>query len=328
MILYPEISLVIPVYNEGNLIKNSIAIIDEQIKKVTSQYEIIIIDDGSSDNTWIELSELNRQIPNVACIKLSRNFGKEYALSAGIEQAKGKAVIIMDADLQHPPSLLSEMIQIWRDQNVSIVECVKRDRGKESIRNKVGAKVFYRLLKALTGYNLQGASDFKLLDRKVVQAWTQMPEKNLFFRGMTAWVGFKRVSLEFDVAERADGQTKWSLVKLIKLSLSAIVSFTSLPLRLVSIIGIVFFIAAIILGVQTLYHKLNGTAVTGFTTVILLQLIIGSVVMTSLGIIGEYISAIYNEVKGRPRYIIQEMLTTKETYRTENTEKELTSVYG
>ena len=328
MPLYPEVSLVIPVYNEEALIKKSIAIIDEQIKKVTNQYEIIIIDDGSSDNTWMELIELNQQIPNVACLKLSRNFGKEYALSAGIEQAKGKAVIIMDADLQHPPSLLSEMIKIWREDNVGIVECVKRDRGKESIRNKIGAKLFYSLLKTLTGYNLQGASDFKLLDKKVVQAWSQMPEKNLFFRGMTAWVGFKRVRLEFDVAERADGETKWSLVKLIKLSLNAIVSFTSLPLRIVSIIGILFFIAAIILGIQTLYHKLNGTAVTGFTTVILLQLIIGSVVMTSLGIIGEYISAIYNEVKGRPRYIIQEMLTTNGTHRSENKEKELISVHG
>ncbi len=327
MSINPEISIVIPVYNEGSHIKESVQIINEQIKKATNHYEIIIIDDGSSDNTWEQLNEINHLLPHTTCIKLSRNFGKEYALSAGIEQTKGKAVIIMDADLQHPPTLIPEMVKLWRKEKVGIVECIKKDRGEESLRNKIGSKLFYRLLKTLTGYNLQGASDFKLLDQKVVHAWFQMSEKNLFFRGMTAWVGFKKIQLEFDVAKRANGETKWSLVKLIKLSLNAIVSFTSLPLRLVSIVGFVFFIAAFILGIQTLYQKINGTAVTGFTTVILLQLMIGSIIMTSLGIIGEYIAAIYNEVKGRPRYLIQETLVANHQIESKNEEERYT-IYG
>jgi polyisoprenyl-phosphate glycosyltransferase len=304
----PEISIVIPVYNEEDHIDKSIKIIETHIKKATENYEIILIDDGSTDRTFTILNKMVKVIPKLHVLKLSRNFGKEFALCAGLENASGDAVLIMDADLQHPPDLIKKMVDVWRKQNVDIVEGVKRSRGKESLRNRAGASVFYGSLKLLTGYNLHGNSDFKLLDRKVVHAWSQLPERNTFFRGMTAWLGFNKVQVEFDVSERVDGHSKWSLVNLIKLALSAVVSFTSLPLRFVSLTGVIFFIAAFLLSLHTLYQKLIGNALTGFTTVILLLLIIGSVMMISLGIIGEYIAAIYNEVKGRPRYLVQHSL--------------------
>lgn len=302
----PEISVLIPVYNEGEHIAASAKTIADQVKKVAQSYELIMVDDGSTDNTWEKLNEIAQKQVHCVLIRLSRNFGKEYALSAGLEQAAGNAVIVMDADLQHPPSMIAKMIDEWRKQEVGIVECVKSSRGKESFNNRIGSKLFYGMLKLLTGYSLEGASDYKLLDRKVVQAWSGMKERSLFFRGMTAWLGFQKVTLEFHVPPRVEGLSKWNLPHLVKLAANAVVSFTSLPLRFVSLIGFAFSVAAVLLGVQTLWNKINGAAVTGFTTVILLLLIIGSVVMISLGIIGEYIAAIYNEMKGRPRYVIEE----------------------
>ncbi|WHY76789.1 glycosyltransferase family 2 protein [Neobacillus sp. WH10] len=306
----PNITLVIPVYNEGSHIIHSLKVIENEIRNVTQKYEIIIVDDGSTDNTWMEISNHLNSLPNLFIIRLSRNFGKESALVAGLEHAAGEAVIIMDADLQHPPSLIPKMINIWKEDEVGIVECVKRERGKEKLRYRLGANFFYWILKRFTGYNLKGASDYKLLDKKVLEAWKKMPEKDTFFRGMTAWLGFKKIKCEFDVSPRIDGEPKWGFTKLIKLALNAVVSFSSLPLRFVSIVGLLFFIAAIFLGIQTLYQKINGNALTGFTTVILLQLIIGSVFMISLGVFGEYLSAIYKEVKGRPRYLIENVMVS------------------
>ncbi|WLD93927.1 glycosyltransferase family 2 protein [Alkalihalobacillus sp. AL-G] len=309
---HPKICLVIPVFNEGSHILHSLKRIEEEVIKVTLNYEIIVVDDGSTDDTWMKLSEDKGVLPNnLFVIKFSRNFGKEAALVAGLEHANGQAVIIMDADLQHPPSLISEMVNRWKDEDIGIVECVKRERGKENLRYRLGTKLFYWIVRRMTGYDLKGASDYKLLDQKVVHAWKQMPERDTFFRGMTAWLGFKKVQYEFNVSPRVNGEPKWSTPKLIKLALNAVVSFTSLPLRFVSILGFLFFIAAIFLGIHTLYQKFNGNALTGFTTVILLQLIIGSVFMISLGVIGEYISAIYKEVKGRPRYLIENTVVSE-----------------
>jgi polyisoprenyl-phosphate glycosyltransferase len=306
----PKISLVIPVYNEGSHIVYSLKQIIKEIKKVTNNFEIIVVDDGSLDKTWMELLDNLFFLPNLFVIKLSRNFGKESALVAGLEQATGDAVIVMDADLQHPPSLIPEMINIWKNEDVGIIECIKRERGEESLRYRLSAKFFYWLLEKFTGYDLKGASDYKLLDKKVLNAWKKLPEKDTFFRGMTAWLGFKKIQFGFDVSPRIDGKPKWGFTNLVRLALNAVVSFSSLPLRFVSMVGILFFFAAFILGIHTLYQKINGNALTGFTTVILLQLIIGSVFMISLGIFGEYISAIYKEVKGRPRYIIENVMVS------------------
>jgi len=246
---------------------------------------------------------IHSEIPQVEGIRLSRNFGKERALCAGLEHACGQAVIIMDGDLQHPPELIPQMMEYWRSNKAKIVECVKKTRSQEPFSYRMSTKLFYGLLQKLTKYKLQGASDYKLLDREVVEAWINMPERITFFRGMIAWLGFSRIQIEFDVAPRIEGKTKWKITTLVKLALQAVVTFTSWPLRFVTIIGMLFFVGAIIIGVQTLYMKLAGIAVTGFTTVILLLLIMNSMIMLSIGMLGEYIAAIYDEVKGRPRYI-------------------------
>ena len=305
------ISVIIPVFNEQNHISNSIDIIRTELLKINIQFEFIIVDDGSRDNTWSILKELSKDINDIYAIKLSRNFGKEAALCSGLEIARGNACLVMDADLQHPPKLIHHMIEKWKYEGYDVVEAVKSHRGKESFVNKVGASIFYTLLERLSGFKLYGASDYKLLDRKVVDAWKELPERDTFFRGMSAWVGFNRASLSFEVASRTEGKSKWSILHLVKLAVTAITSFSTLPLQIVTFMGTLFLIGSFILGIQTLFMKFSGIAVTGFTTVILLLLIIGSTLMISLGIIGTYIARIYNEVKARPRYVIKETIESK-----------------
>lgn len=300
----PVYSVVIPVYREGTHLSTVLSIIQKELDSLQSLYEVVLVDDGSPDNTWDIIKGLSIHYPRLKALRLSRNFGKEYALCAGLEAAKGQAIIVMDGDLQHPPHLIPEMARIWREADVEIVEAVKVYRGKESMWGKLGAYVFYSILNNLSGYNLKGASDYKLLDRKVVNAWLQMGERNLFFRGMTAWLGFRRAQIPFEVAARVGGQSGWSILKLIKLAITGLTAFSSLPLQFVTFSGLMFLIFAAVIGVQTLVLKLTGQAVSGFATVIILILIIGSLLMISLGIIGEYIAKIYEEVKGRPRYII------------------------
>lgn len=302
----PLISIVIPVYNEGPHIRNSIETVRAVLIRNGIAHEFVLIDDGSRDNTWAALKKLAGEIPQVHSLRLSRNFGKEAALCAGLDAVQGCACVVMDADLQHPPELIPDMVRLWRDEGWDIVDGVKSSRGKEALGYKLGARLFYSLFQKLTGFDLRGASDFKLLDARALEAWRQMKERDTFFRGMAAWVGFKRTSLLFEVASRVEGTTKWSPVKLARLFFSAITAFSSMPLQLITALGGVFFIGSLLLAIETLYLKFNGEALSGFTTVILLQLIIGSALMFSLGIIGTYLARIYDEVKGRPRYLISE----------------------
>ena len=302
------LSVVIPVYQEGNHILHSIQVIDTVLNLHKIKHEFILVDDGSRDNTWEQLILLSTRIKNVNAIRFSRNFGKESALCAGLENAKGDMVAVMDSDLQHPPELLPEMVRIWREEGFDVIEGVKNTRGKEKSFHKFCAKTFYKFIYITSNIDLSNASDYKILDRKVIEAWKQMPEKTTFFRGMSAWVGFSRKQISFDVKERVDGKSKWSILHLFKLAVNAITSFTTVPLHFITILGTVLFILSIGLGIQTLYMKLSGKALDGFTTVILLQLLIGSCIMISLGIIGIYLTKIYHEVKARPRYLISDCI--------------------
>jgi dolichol-phosphate mannosyltransferase len=302
------LSVVIPVYQEGSHIKSTIRAIERVLIENHLNYEFVLIDDGSTDNTWSELMGLAKDSNRISILKLSRNFGKESALCAGLEYAAGDMVLVMDADLQHPPELIPDMVKAWLEDSYDVVEGIKRSRGKENRFYRACARLFYYLIYKSSDINLGQASDFKLMDRKVVEAWKSLPERALFFRGMSAWLGFKRKEIEFDVAQRVNGKTKWSLLRLIRLAANAITSYTSVPLHFITLMGIIMFTGAIILGVQTLFMKISGRASDGFTTVILLQLIIGSAIMTSLGIIGIYLTKIYKEVKSRPRYIISDYI--------------------
>lgn len=313
-----KLSLVIPVYNEGSHIKNTIGIIENTLINNNIRYEFILIDDGSRDNTWEELKKLAEANPHITSLRLSRNFGKESALCAGLEYAGGAMVLVMDADLQHPPEIIPEMVKAWREEGYDVVEGIKSSRGKENPVYRLCAKIFYYIIYKTSEINLGKASDFKLMDRKVIEAWKEMPERATFFRGMTAWLGFDRKQILFDVAERVNGKTKWSFLRLIRLAMNAITSYTSVPLHCITVLGIIMFIGAFLLGIQTLYMKFAGKATSGFTTVILLQLIIGSSIMISLGMIGIYLTKIYKEVKARPRYLISKCVRSRSCAKEED----------
>jgi glycosyltransferase involved in cell wall biosynthesis len=308
----PLISVVIPLYNEGSHLRELLSDLKTALQETGCRFEVILVDDGSPDDTWENIKEEAQAFPSLRAVRLSRNFGKELALCAGLERAHGDAVVAMDGDGQHPPSLLPMMVEKWRSSGADIVHAVKTKRGREPVAGKVGAFLFYLILNKLSGFDLKGASDFKLINRKVTDTWLAMRERNVFFRGMTAWMGFSTVKIPFQVVARRGGKSGWSYLRRAKLALIGITTFSSFPLHLVTFAGVIFFIFAIGLGIQTLYLKLAGRAFTGFATVILLELIIGSLLMISLGIIGEYLARIYEEVKGRPRYVVSESIDPKQ----------------
>lgn len=299
------LSVVIPIYNEEKQIEKTIDQVKNALLQLNEDFEIIAVDDGSRDKTWDVLKKLADRNLEITALRFSRNFGKESAIMAGLLKAEGDACITMDADLQHPPKLIPEMVKLWKE-GFEVVEAVKGDRGKESAISRFYASLFYKIMYRLSGFNLENASDYKLLDKKVVDAIVNMPEKETFFRGLSAWVGYRRTQVFFTVPDRQTGKSRWSTLKLFRLAITAFTSFSSLPLQFVTFIGILFLIGSVLLGIQTLIMKIKGWAIGGFTTVILLLLIIGSCLMISLGMIGMYIARIYNEVKNRPRYIISE----------------------
>lgn len=299
------IGVVIPFFNEADQAVLTLEVTQGVLEGTGLDYEILALDDGSRDKTWEVLMAYARQHPRVRLLRLSRNFGKEAALCAGLDQARGDAIIVMDGDLQHPPRYIPDMIALWQE-GYQLVEGVKGSRGKESFLSKAAAGLFYRIFHRMSGVQLKNASDFKLLDRQVVDYWKTLPEKDTFFRALTAWMGFRRTSFTFDVEERPTGRSKWGFRKLVRLSVNALTGFSSRPLLLIPTIGTFFLLAFLVLSIQTLVHYFRGVAATGFTTVILLQLLIGSLILISLGLIGLYIDSLFREVKARPRYFIAE----------------------
>jgi glycosyltransferase involved in cell wall biosynthesis len=300
----PLISVIIPLYNEGANLHSFLTDVRAAMATTGCPFELILIDDGSPDDTWKVISDEAGTLPAIRAVRLTRNFGKELALCAGLERARGEAIVLMDGDGQHPPALLPDMLRLWQTTGADIVEAVKVKRGPESLSGKLGALLFYIILNKLSGFDLRGASDFKLMNRKAINAWLELQERNVFFRGMTAWLGFTTVRIPFEVARRSAGKSSWSYLKRLRLAVTGLTAFSSFPLQLVTLAGALFFVFAVLLGAQTLYLKLAGRAVSGFATVILLELIIGSSLMISLGIVGEYLARIYEEVKGRPRYVV------------------------
>jgi polyisoprenyl-phosphate glycosyltransferase len=304
----PSLSAVMPVFREGAHLSGFLAAVCSSLEKCNLPYELVLVDDGSPDDTWQVIATEAKSYRALRALRLSRNFGKESALCAGLEHARCNAVIVIDADGQHPPSLIPEMVRLWQSSGADIVEAVKRRRGREPLSSKLGAELFYFILNKLSGFHFKGASDFKLMNRKAVDAWLKMHERNVFFRGMTVWMGFTTVQIPFEVVPRSAGQSTWSILKRLKLALIGITAFSSFPLHIVTFSGVIFLGLSVLLGLETLYLKLTGRAVSGFATVILLELIIGSLLMISLGIIGEYLARIYEEVKGRPRYLVKESI--------------------
>lgn len=307
------ISIVMPVYREAAHIGEVLKDVHAALTQADVRFEIVLVEDGSPDDTWKALVEQSKIYPMMRAARLSRNFGKEHALCAGLEMARGDAVIVMDADGQHPPAILPKIISTWRETGADIVECTKIDRGEETLFSKVAAGMFYWLWNKLSGFEMRGASDYKLLSRPAVDAYLEMDERNVFFRGMTAWLGFTREQVPFEVAMRAGGSSSWSILHRVRLALTGISGFSSLPLQFVTFTGLLFLLFSVIFGFYTLILQLVGHAATGFSTVILLLLVIGSLLMISLGIIGIYLARIYDEIKGRPRYVISQRIEPKES---------------
>lgn len=300
-----KISLLIPFYNEENQIPITLAAVYPIMDSLNMDYELILVDDGSRDRTWPVIEAAGQKDSRIIGLHFSRNFGKEAAICAALDQSTGDAVILMDGDLQHPPQHIPEMVRLWQE-GYEVVEGVKTTRGKESFSSRLNAQVFYGLFRRFSGYDLRNASDFKLLDRCVVDQWRRLGEHDTFFRGLSAWLGFKRTTFSFEVAARQTGGSKWSVVRLAGLSINAITGFSALPLQFITGLGLLLLLLCMILGIQTLVNWIVGNAASGFTTVILLLLLIGGSIMISLGLIGIYIARIFTEVKGRPRYIIAE----------------------
>lgn len=304
------LSVVIPAYNEGAMIHKTSKVVSQILESNHIDYELVFVNDGSKDNTWTEIEKASKVNSKVKGICFSRNFGKEGAVFAGLEFAHGDCCAVMDCDLQHPPETLVEMYKLW-NQGFQVVEGVKATRGRESVVHKMFAKTFYKIISEATNIDMSRASDFKLLDRQVVDTLIALPERQVFFRALSSWVGFKTTYVEFDVQEREEGVSKWSFKSLCKYAINNITSFSVAPMQIVTGCGIFLFIFSVIFGIFSLVKYFRGNALEGFTTVILLLLIIGSILMISLGVIGFYISKIYEEVKMRPRYIVEKTTDEK-----------------
>lgn len=305
------LSVVLPAYNEEQMIKKTAQVVGDLLEKEQIPYELVFVNDGSKDHTWEKILELKEERAHIKGVCFSRNFGKEGAVFAGIAQAEGDCIAVMDCDLQHPPETLIKMYRLWED-GYQVIEGVKASRGRESFIHKMFAKTFYSIISDATGIDMSRASDFKLMDRQAAEEFLKLPERNVFFRALSSWVGFKTTYVEFDVQEREAGESKWSFKSLVRYAVNNITSFSAAPMQIVTFFGVVFFVFAVLLGIQSLYMYFSRHAVAGFTTVILLLLLVGSILMFSLGVIGYYIAKIYDEVKMRPRYIISEVIKSKE----------------
>ena len=302
-----RLSVVLPAYNEEQMLAKTCRTLKKILDLAEINYELVIVDDGSTDQTWKIIEETAEKDRNVTGVHFSRNFGKEAAIVAGLAQASGNAVAVMDCDLQHPPEVLVKMYRLW-EQGYEVVEGIKKSRGTETVFHRKSAGFFYRIMSRATGFNMENASYFKLLDRKAVERVLSMPERSMFFRATSSWVGFKSTSVLFEVQEREAGESKWSTGSLIRYAFRNIVAFTTLPLQFVTIGAGGCFICSLLLLIYSLVRYFTGHAVEGYTTLLIVMLFIGSAVMMSLGIIGYYIARIYEEVKRRPRYIVSRII--------------------
>ena len=305
------LSVIIPAYNEELSVERAYYTISEILEKAQIDNEIIFIDDGSTDTTYKKIENLADKEKNIYGLHFSRNFGKEAAISAGLASAKGDAVVVIDCDLQHPPEKIVEMYHLWQE-GYEIVEGIKKTRGKESKMHGFAARKFYRVISLVVGFDMSNASDFKLLDRKVVDILNRIPERKGFFRAISFWVGFNKTTVEFEVNERLEGESKWSAIGLLKYAISNISAYSTAPMQIVTVLGVMMLIITAIFSVWALIDKIRGIALEGITTVIIILIFIGSIMMISLGIIGYYVARIYDEIKGRPKYIVSATCRSKE----------------
>lgn len=302
----PTFSIVVPAFCEqSNLLK----LYEEIVAAVTEEtWELVIVDDGSTDNTWSEIFALHKQDPRVKGLRLSRNFGHQYALFAGLANAAGQALITMDADLQHPPAVIPQLLGRWREGS-KIVHTVRIDHETVPWMKKASSRLFYRIFSYLSGGELPaGMADFRLLDRQVVDELLQFNEGHLFLRGLIHWVGYPSSKLEFRCRDRFSGASKYNLSKMLNFAWTGVTSFSIVPLRLAIVLGLITSLIAFCGLVYAVWGKLAGQAVPGWASEIGVQSFLFGILFIMLGIIGEYIGRILEEVRRRPRFLIHERL--------------------
>ena len=305
------LSVIIPAYNEELSVERAYYTISKILREAEIDNEIIFIDDGSTDTTYEKIKNLSDKEKNIYGLHFSRNFGKEAAISAGLASAAGDAVVVIDCDLQHPPEKIVEMYRLWQE-GYEIVEGIKKARGKESKMHGFAARKFYSIISSVVGFDMSNSSDFKLLDHKVVDILNRIPERKGFFRAISFWVGYHKTTVEFEVNERLEGESKWSAIGLLKYAVSNISAYSTAPMQIVTVLGVTMLIITAIFSVWALIDKIRGIALEGMTTVIIILIFIGSIMMISLGIIGYYVARIYDEIKGRPKYIVSSTCRSKE----------------
>lgn len=298
------ISCVVPVYNEGAVLGKFIQALDKTMHDLDYPYELLIIDDGSQDNTLDIIQESKKEL-NFRYIRFSRNFGKEKALSAGLDFAKGDAVILLDGDFQHPLDLLSEFIKQW-EQGYDMVYAVRTNRADESWLKRACAKAFYQFTSKINRINIPAnAGDFRLLDRKIVTALQKLPERNRFMKGLYSWVGFKQIAIPFEVQPRHAGTSQFNFYSLLDLAITGITSFTAFPLRMIALGGIGVASLAILYALWIIISTLIfGIKTPGWATIVTAMSFFGGLQLFALGVVGEYIGRVFDEVKHRPHYII------------------------
>lgn len=305
----PEISVAIPVYNEAQNLRPLVARLTPALEQAARSFEVVFVDDGSTDSTLEELRALNAADPRFKAVSFSRNFGKEIAIAAALDHARGAAVVLMDADLQHPPEVVPEFIAKWREGYRNVYG-VRRDRAGDPAVRSLFTHMFYGLFDRFAETSLpRGAGDFRLLDRQAIDALSRMRERARFSKGLFAWIGFKSIGVPFDVEERAAGRSKFSYGKLIRFALDGLMSFSSAPLKIWAYVGMVISAFALAMAGYYFWRTIiYGVDVPGYASLIVSIAFFGGIQLFSLGVLGEYIALIFAEVKGRPLYLVAERL--------------------
>jgi glycosyltransferase involved in cell wall biosynthesis len=304
------LSVVVPVYNEAEGLPAFHRRLAAALSLVGGTVEVVYVDDGSADGSREVLRQLCRMDARVSVLRFSRNFGKEQALSAGLDVARGDAVVLIDADLQHPPEAIPQMLRVWREQGVDLVNMRRRHRDDEPWARRTAARLFYRLINRLSDVPIPAdVGDFRLLSRRAVQVIRRLDERNRFMKGLFAWIGFRQATLDYDVQERHAGRSKWRFGQLLGLAVEGLVAFSTTPLRLASIAGMLSALLSFGWGLFFLLKALLlGDPVPGFPTLIVAVLFIGGLQLMAIGILGEYLGRLCVESKRRPLYVVDEYL--------------------
>ena len=305
----PEVSVVVPVYNEEPGIATFWARLEPVLDALACPTEVVFVDDGSSDGTLAQLLSLRHLDPRVRIVGLSRNFGKEIALTAGLDHADGDAVIPIDADLQHPPETIPRLVAAWRDGS-DIVIALRRDRTTDSLARRAASSLFHRIFANLTTVPMvRDAGDFRLMSRPVVDSLRRLPERTRFMKGLYAWVGFRQSTVAYDIEPRREGRSKYGVWRLWRLAIDGVTSFSSLPLKVWSVVGLSFALVALGYGAYLVARTIvRGIDVPGYASLMVIILFLGGLQLLSLGIIGEYLGRVYDEVKARPLYIVRQRI--------------------